>query len=444
MITLKSKQNYAFIFLFVTSALFNSTFADGSFFPTEVQQIGNTAQSPNQRAIIIYDGVKETMIVQVKYHGNVQDFGWVVPLASLPENNSVQVESDSIFSILHDYTQPKVYLVNTSKDGRGGGGGELGNVGQEVEEVHSTQVQVWQNLAVGPYDVNIISGTSSQALKDWLKINDYAYSPEADVILDFYIQKNWYFMAIKVNIDSHKNSNNSTYQAGLPALKVTFPAFKPVFPLRISEISSAEENEIEIYVVSDHRMISDSYRTYAMDRNEVDQLIKAQIAEQQSGDDTGIACACRRVLDPLGENKLNYDYESIYRNKLSSLGSKTFIIENVSYGWTSFDYNQYPNSGIFKGFFDPYFEEGNDFWITRLRTILSPEEMIDDVTFIPDPGGDESLILHVFIDEYNPWNVATLGIPLLFLFPIIISKKIRQRYWKHTLIIVVALYLIGI
>ena len=32
--------------------------------------------------------------------------------------------------------------------------------------------------------------------------------------------------------------------------------------------------------------------------------------------------------------------------------------------------------------------------------------MIDDFIFIPDPGGDEPLSLHAFIEEYNPWHVA--------------------------------------
>jgi hypothetical protein len=327
---------------------------------------------------------------------------------------------------------------------RGGGGGTHGNDGEEIEEINTAQVQVWQNVSVGPYDVHIISGTSVQALRDWLKNNGYTYSSKDDAILDFYIQKNWYFMATKVSVVTPENSSSSTYQAGLPALKVSFPADKPLFPLRISEISSAEENEIEIYVIANHRMISDSYHTYAMDHNEVENLIKAQINEYKSDNNTGMACACRQSNEPVGRNSPKYDYESVFRNKLSSLDSKTFIIENVSYGWTSSDYTQYPKDGVYNGFFNTYFPQGSNFRITRLRTILTPEDMIHDVTFVPDPGGDETLSLHIFIEEYNPWDLSSLGIPFIFLFPIIMSKKIRQRYWKHTLLLMVALYLFGI
>ncbi len=438
MIHIAFNRNYLMILFFVTFIYFDCTFADGGFFPTNVEQMGNSAESPNQRAIIIHDGQKETLIVQVKYSGNIRDFAWVVPLASLPDENSIQIESDSIFSLLHDLTQPKVYRINRSKYGRGDG---VMKDGEEIEEINSAQVQVWQNLAVGPYDVKIISGTSTQALRDWLHNNGYKYSPTADAILEYYIQKGCYFMATRVNMESQSMSKNSIFQAGLPALKVSFPVEKPVFPLRISEISSAPENEIEIYVISNHRMISDNYNTYAMDRSEVETLIKAQLNDYESEKNTGIACACQKVVDPIGGNSFKYDYESIFRSKLSSQDSKTFIIENVRYGWTSSDYNQYPEDGLLNGFFNTYFQEESNFWITRLRTILKPEDMINDVTFMPDPKGDDSLSLNIYIEEYNPWYISAFGIPLLFLFPIVFSKRIRQRYGKHSLLLVITLYL---
>jgi hypothetical protein len=443
MISFRFNRHYLIIFsltLFISIRMVN---ADGGFFPVDVEEMGNTAESPNQRAIIIHDGQIETMIIQVKYSGNVRDFAWVIPLPSLPEENSIQVEGDSIFTLLHERTQPKVYRVNSSNYGWGGGG-KLGNDSGGLEEIPSAQVQVWHNLAVGPYQVEVISGTSTQALRDWLNNHGYNYSPAADAVLDFYIQKSWYFMATKIMVESQANINNSTFQAGLPGLKVTFPTDKPVFPLRISEISSAKENEIQIYVAAYHRMISDSYNTYAMDQNEVESLIREQIESSKSDGNTGTACACPKVVDPVGSNSSDYDYESIFRQKLSQAGTQTFILEYASYGWTSWDYDQDPTGGIFDGFFNPYFPEESSFWITRFRTILTPEEMTNDVTFIPDPAGDEFLVLNVFIEERNPWNVSAIGLPLLLLLPLVLSNKIRQRYWRHVLMIVMILYLIGI
>lgn len=436
MIYLKHYYHNLIIILFIILMLFVPIFADGGFFPVEVEQMGNSAESPNQRAIIIHNGNLETMILQVKFSGKASDFAWVVPVASLPEENSIQLESDSIFTQLHDMTQPKVYRYNSAKLG-----GDRGwDNSAPLEEINSARVQVWQNASVGPYEVNIISGNSSQALKDWLNVHGYNYTQASDEILDFYIQKEWYFMATKVIIEDQSADKNTTYQAGLPALKVSFSTEEPVFPLRISEISSAKNNEIEIYVAAKHRMISDSYNTYAMDQNEVEQQIKDQIWETNS-DNSSMACACKRETDPLGESSSNYDYESIFRDKLYSLDERTVIIEYASNAYTSSNYDQYPNSGTLNGFFNTYFEEGSHFWITRFRTILSPKDMTDDVTFIPDPAGDEYLYLHFAIEVQNPWRVSAMGIPLLFLLPLIFSGRIRKRYWKHTMIIMAILYL---
>ena len=439
MIIFKFNIYHLIVLLLIIFIHINSVFADGGFFPVEVEQIGNSAESPNQRAIIIYNDQIETMIVQVKFIGNVKDFAWVVPIASLPENNSIQLETDSIFTQLHDLTQPKVYRYNSSKLGKGGGGGWDSN-GELLEDDNSAQAQVWQNVDVGPYEVNIVSGTSIQALKNWLNENGYNYAEAADKILDFYIQKKWYFMATKVRVEEQSTAENSTYQAGLPALKVSFPVEKPVFPLRISEVSSAKNNEIEIYVVGNHRMISETYNTYAMDREEVEEQIKLQILNANS-DNSGLACACKRETDPLGENSSNYDYESIFRKKLSSLEERTFIIESVRADYTPSDYNQNPQSGFFNGFFNAYFDEGSMFWITRFRSILSPEDMINDVTFIPDPAGDEYLYLHIFIEDHNPWQISAMSILCLLLLPLVFSGKYRKRYWKKTMIILVILYL---
>jgi len=427
--------------LCLIAGTYSPCFSDGSFFPVEVDQIGNSALSPNQRAVIIHDGENETMIVQVKYSGNVQDFAWVIPLPALPDETGIQIESDSIFTLLHDWSQPKVYMASATRSG-GGGGGEGGSHDEAINEDIDEQAKVWQTLSVGPYDVQIISGNLAESVRKWLNDNGYAYSPSIDPILNFYIRKNWYFMAAKVSIDMQENGDNSMYQAGLPAIKVTFPIDKAVFPLRISEISSARKNEIEVYLIADHRMISDTYPTYAMNPETVDKKIRSQIEAQTENFSSGLACACNRITDPVQQGSLTFDYESIFQEELASHPSGSFIIEYVDYGYTSREGYDYTYPGSFDGFFDPYFPEDDHYMITRLRTVLSPDDMTDDVIFIPDPNGDVPLHLSVFINQYNPWQTAGFGLPFLLLLPIFLFRTFRKRYSRHILLALLALYLI--
>ncbi len=402
--------------------------ADGAFFyDVEVEKLGNSAESPNQRALIIHDGEKETLVLQVKYSGNVENFAWVVPIPVLPEENSITTDSDSIFQKLHEVTQPRLYKIK-GRDGWGklGGGGD----GPEdvAEIVPKMGIQVWERLQVGPYAVAVLSGSSSQALIDWLTSNGYHFPKEASSTVDFYVRKNWYFLASRVTVQSALPKSNSMFQAGLPALKMTFKTEKPVFPLRISELSSAKENEIELYVAAPHRMACESYQSAAMQRDEVQRLIEDQIDENKPSSSTGLACACKRVMDP-GDEEPEYDYEGIFRNKVASFDRPTFIVECA----VSFYVFSDPYHDTFHGYFKDYFAPDTHFWLTRFRTFLPPDGMQDDVTFIADPNGDEWLMLYVYIEEESPnsWSAAAISFPGIFMLPLFFVRKIRKRYSRQ-------------
>ena len=355
----QQKSQFLLILLFLLIAVnINTSLADGCFF-YDVEKIGNSAESPNQRALIIHDGEKQTMLVQVKYAGTLDKFAWVVPVPARPEQGSLTTVPDDIFQTLHDKTQPRVY-----KFGQSGWnyklGGSRGDGFADMPTEPEKAVVVWESLQVGPYDMAVLSGASSQALIDWLQTHGYDFPSGAQDVLNFYIQKNWYFVASRVQIDGALGKNNSTYQAGLPALKMTFATNKPVFPLRISELTSAKENEIELYVVAPHRMVSDTYNTVSLEREQVQESIEAQIAENNTYANTGVNCACKRVMEPTHSETL-YDYEAIFKSKLDSYPEPTFLVESVREQYSPSD-----DTINFREYFPT-----STYYLTRLRTILS-------------------------------------------------------------------------
>jgi hypothetical protein len=109
--------------------LSSSILADGGFF-WEIEKINSpkTGESPHQRAIIIHNDSKETLIIQVKYQGAVEKFAWIIPLPALPSENEIKTISDSVFEILAEITEPKLYVsYNDLPPGKGiseAGGGE--------------------------------------------------------------------------------------------------------------------------------------------------------------------------------------------------------------------------------------------------------------------------------------------------------------------------------
>ncbi len=413
----------AFILLLFILLLPHPSSADGCFF-IRSEKVGNSAESPNQRAVIIHHEGIETLILQVKYSGNAADFSWIVPLPVPPKDGEIKTTSDWIFSELHNQTQPRVYytssLGNTKREG-GGFSGEDSKLGQTT---------VWQILNVGPYEVAVISGTSSSALMNWLQNNDYDFPENAASTIDFYVQKNWCFVAMRVESMNKTTKSGSAYQAGLPPVEIRFNTVKPIFPLRISQISSAPQNEIELYLVNAHRMICENYQTVSFTNEEVTNKMR-----QGSGSKTGIACACKRVTGP------NLDYEMIFRDKLAFYTKPTFICEAALPGFTpSENIHNFP--GSFDGYFDPFFPPGSGFWVTRLRSVLNSTQMIQDMTFIQDSKGDHWLSLKIPIDDNHYLLYGMIYfIPSIFLLALIRIKKIR-RYATYFLLGALLLWII--
>jgi hypothetical protein len=428
-----SNNKLVFVYFFAILLLLSGNLiADGCFFRAKEEQVGNSAESPNQRVLIIFDKNRETMIVQVKYQGEANKFSWVLPVPSIPEENSIITISDSIFSHLHNQTQPKLFIYSTQNNAMGTFGAREGG---NAESYSDADIIIWEKLRVGPYEIAVISSPTSQALIDWLATNEYDFPDSAKNIVDFYAQKNWYFVAVRVNVSKQLTKNSSTFQAGLPAIKMTFKTEKPVFPLRISELTSAEKNEIEIYVVTKHRMICETYHTAAMKPDEVQPVLEKKYYEKNYKP-KGISCACDRIFTP--ESDSGMEYEELFQQKLESVSEPAFIVEYASpLDYIIFDKNNGANPLHYRDeFFNDSFSEDENFWITRMRTILSPDKMQQDVDLIEDPNGDNYLSLKFWIEEKqpNPWSYSIYVTPGLLFVPVFISKRNRKKYSKYLLL----------
>src|SRR4051812_37638702 len=73
--------------LIIAAALLFCTTArpDGCFVvPKFVWDKHKDINEPTQKAIIAFDAGREDLILQVKYDGPVEEFGWLIPVPNLP------------------------------------------------------------------------------------------------------------------------------------------------------------------------------------------------------------------------------------------------------------------------------------------------------------------------------------------------------------------------
>src|SRR5262249_5188253 len=114
-------------------------------------------------------------IIQIQYQGAASDFGWLLPLPSVPE---FDVASEEIFAQLYNATQPKYRLNQVAGDSCNFGRGQGGTLRTAAEDAfgagsaHDNSVVVKQG-AVGPYGYAVLHADSKDEMFKWLSDNHY-------------------------------------------------------------------------------------------------------------------------------------------------------------------------------------------------------------------------------------------------------------------------------
>jgi hypothetical protein len=206
---------------------------------------------PTQKAIILHDQGREDLILQVKYEGPAEDFGWVIPVPGQPEVRKGSMEP---FYELSKLTQKQF----------GDGTGHMGMSSAYGGKEQEPEVKVIEVKTVGAYEVAILSSTNPSALADWLAAHQFNFPKEKQSVLDQYIQKHWFFVAARVNPEGNGFVVKATGAkpsaiSGLTRQKlasgelhpiiISFPSEKCIFPLAISSING-KLSEISLYVLS--------------------------------------------------------------------------------------------------------------------------------------------------------------------------------------------------
>jgi len=232
------KKLFCIMVIFLTALFCISpiSFANGGLFAQFYMDI----YEPNQLAMIIFDDMVEKIIFQVNYEGEAEDFAWVIPVPEYPYLFSVDSE---IFYELHKLTQPP--------PANQGCGWENGIPAPGLED---GGVHIWEENQVGIYDTTTLSASDPNSLIDWLNSNGYTFPVGGQEILNHYMQKNWFFVAMK--IQSGELMTDSDYYSGaIQPLGIMFFSEEMIYPMKISALSTPSwGTEVLIYAFSDNRV----------------------------------------------------------------------------------------------------------------------------------------------------------------------------------------------
>lgn len=301
------------------------------------------AETADQRAIIIDAGNTETLVLQTGYDGDASDFAWLIPVPTrIHAAEAVATVDPAVFDALDRVTSPvRIASVGTS--------GACGCAGSEGTREVADGVTVWETLRVDDYDVAVLSADESANLARWLTDNGYALPSGNEDTLQYYVDRDSFFVALKIApADEQAGGDGRTQAPGVPAtedlrpITLTFAIDDLVFPLRISRISTRERVEVLLYVLAPHRVRGGNHATAEID-----------VPDVYAGEDFTAA------------------YDAWFEEALEDTGDSGLVVEFAG----RIRAGLYPELAELIGPDEEYF-------LTRLRTRLRAEDMAEDIVLV--------------------------------------------------------------
>jgi hypothetical protein len=252
---------------------------------------GIDINEPTQKAIIVYDAGREDLLLQVKYEGPLEEFGWLIPVPGLPT-----VEKGSM--------QPFYELSQLTQRQWGPSKGAI-TLGGDTEGAQDEAVKVIEIKTVGAYEVSILSAEDAGSLERWLKDHDYSIPAGKTGIIDDYIHRGWYFVASKIDLRKpvglQKASGTAPRTTSLPPqarktirkqlasgelhpLLISFDSPRCIYPLRISAVSG-KPSEISLYILSGNALLNAYIFHKDLERLQPQEKERKRVLKEQQAQD---------------------------------------------------------------------------------------------------------------------------------------------------------------
>ena len=232
-------------------------------------------QAGENIAFHMKDG-KVTAHIQIAYNGPAEEFGWLLPLPSLP---TMKVGTDELFVQLIGQTQP-VYRLQAEYNGdcpfdpnRGlGSGSDSAGGGSPPSSDSEGGGEGYNPLVVrdtvGPYDYAVLRADQKQPMFDWLDENGFFVPAGTDEVVDPYIRPGAYFLALKL-IKGNEVGD-------IQPVVVEYESDLPMIPIVLTSVAADPDMPILVWVLGEHRAIPRNYFHTKINDAELDWLNFAQ------------------------------------------------------------------------------------------------------------------------------------------------------------------------
>lgn len=193
-----------------------------------------TIHLDKQSAFLWQSDGKEHMLLSVIYSGGTSEFAWVIPVETRPE---VKVEKGAPFTELRRLTQIRQPALQTAEARAPGAAPSREGV------------VVLERREEGPYDLALLSASSSGGLYEWLKANDFQVTQNAKGHLNYYVERKFIFVAARIRNGAKDSAAiaEKLRQGTIAPMHLTFRAKHLSYPLKVTAANPGP-SEMELYV----------------------------------------------------------------------------------------------------------------------------------------------------------------------------------------------------
>jgi hypothetical protein len=204
---------------------------------------GDTSVS-SERAVVVWDGRQETIVVRLSTRSDAVNAGLLIPT---PAPATVTEGEDAAFTDLErlvaPVTQERRRLFGPPALLGGMGGGGEGSAGG----LPGGGVDVLDSVQLGPLRATTLAAADGIALEGWLKQHHFLTSTAFQQSVQPYFDDGWSFVAVQLN------AVGGPLTGDLPAIAMTFASTRAVYPMRMSAVAEETQQPV-VYVLAAHRM----------------------------------------------------------------------------------------------------------------------------------------------------------------------------------------------
>ncbi|PRP94750.1 DUF2330 domain-containing protein [Enhygromyxa salina] len=194
--------------------------------------------------------------IQIQYEGDAERFAWIIPVLEVPE---VLVGSQALFNNMLQATVP-TFTINSTSIGDCGGSFGIGCAaadfsagGDGRNEAFSSGgdggdtdgPEILDRGFAGAFEYVTLTGDNIAEITDWLDQAGYAQDPDAPPILEEYLEEGFVFVAVKLASGAGVDE--------IHPLAVRYPGVEPCIPIRLTRIAAVDDMAIRAFFLGDER-----------------------------------------------------------------------------------------------------------------------------------------------------------------------------------------------